>query len=116
MEEPVQQTTEDNEAVSPEAPKVFDYASIVAERLNKPFDYKKAYGRQPAIQLRKKTFDELLTQIEQGDSKEDSDSDDDEPIEVHASVGERSIKTLTNVPIVHAFNMAESHLASKSNQ
>ncbi|KAF1770230.1 hypothetical protein GCK72_002048 [Caenorhabditis remanei] len=100
-----------NETVSSEeSPKVFDYAKIVADKLNIPFDYKKAYGRQPAIQLKKKTYDELVAQVE----NDSDDNDDEELVELHPSVKERCIKTLTNVPIVHAFNMAESRLESMS--
>ncbi|ULU13408.1 hypothetical protein L5515_002193 [Caenorhabditis briggsae] len=108
MEEPVHQTTMNE---TEDAPKVFDYAKIVAEKLNIPFDYKKAYGRQPAIQLKKKTYEELLAQVEHDDS---DDSDDEEPVELHASVKERSLKLLTNIPIVHAFNMAETRLGTST--
>lgn len=58
---------------------------------NKPFDYKNAHC-QPAIQLNKKSYEEILAQLEE--ISDESDDDDDELIELHASVGERSMKLM----------------------
>uniref|UniRef100_A0A8R1EEX7 ANK_REP_REGION domain-containing protein n=2 Tax=Caenorhabditis japonica TaxID=281687 RepID=A0A8R1EEX7_CAEJA len=108
MEEPV--NSADN--IGETAPKVFDYAKIVAEHLNVPFDYKNTFGRQNQCQLRKKTPSELFEQAQNGDNSDDSD--DDDIINLHESVGEISLKTLTSVPMVRAFNLAEKRLEAKN--
>ncbi|CAI2297502.1 unnamed protein product [Caenorhabditis sp. 36 PRJEB53466] len=104
-EEPMQ----DNTMNETEPAKVFDYAKIVADALTHSFDYTDTRGRAPPIQLKKKSAEELMAQAE-AESDNDGDDDDAGIVEVHESIGERSIRTLTNVPMIHAFNMAEARL------